>query len=119
MQTAFSIKRIYDEPLKKDGYRVLVDRLWPRGMKKEDAKIDEWAKALAPSPELRTWFGHEPEKWKEFQKEYKAELKKNKEIKPFIDRHKGKKHITLLYAAKDVEHTHAIVLKNILEQATK
>jgi uncharacterized protein YeaO (DUF488 family) len=115
MKTKLSIKRVYEETSKTDGYRVLVDRLWPRGLKKEDAAIDEWAKDLAPTQELRKWFGHDPEKWKAFQKKYKAELKKNEAVKAFITEHKSKKHITLLYGAKDEEHNQAIVLKDFLE----
>ena len=75
MSTSIQIKRIYDPPAKSDGYRVLVDRLWPRGMKKEAADIDEWAKDLAPSTDLRKWFGHEPRLWSDFEKRYMAELK--------------------------------------------
>ena len=116
MKSKFTIKRIYDEPSGKDGYRVLVDRLWPRGVKKEGAKLDEWAKELAPTPTLRTWFGHDPERWKEFQKKYKAELKQNENIAPFIEQHKDKKLLTLLYGTKDEQHTHAIVLKEFLEK---
>lgn len=115
MKTKLSIKRVYEEASKADGCRVLVDRLWPRGLKKEDAAVDEWAKGLAPTQELRKWFGHDPEKWKEFQKKYKAELKKNEAVKTFITDHKSEKHITLLYGAKDEEHNQATVLKDFLE----
>lgn len=115
MIPAIKIKRVYDKPLKKDGYRVLVDRLWPRGIKKEDAALDEWAKDLAPSASLRVWYRHEPELWQQFQKLYTAELKKNNAGKEFAEQHQDKKIITLVYGAKDTEHTHAIVLKRYLE----
>ena len=73
------IKRVYEPPDKEDGQRILIDRLWPRGLTKEKAKVDEWLKELAPSTELRKWFNHDPEKWKEFQKRYHQELKENKD----------------------------------------
>lgn len=106
-----NIKRIYEKPEKADGYRVLVDRLWPRGVKKEKADVDFWAKEVAPSTELRKWFNHIPAKWNEFKKKYKEELKGNtavEQIKEIISKHST---ITFLYAAKDEEHNQAIVLK--------
>jgi len=111
MTPVINIKRAYEKPLKKDGYRVLVDRLWPRGVEKEKAALNEWAKDLAPSVPLRKWFGHDPALWDEFQKKYKAELKHNKAVEDFIERYKDKKVITLIYGAKDTEHNHAIVLQ--------
>jgi uncharacterized protein YeaO (DUF488 family) len=117
MSNTIQVKRIYDPPAKSDGYRVLVDRLWPRGMKKEAADIDEWAKDLAPSTDLRKWFGHEPRLWSDFEKRYMDELKANDAVKTFAKTHAGENTITLLFAAKDEEHNHAIVLKKYL--ATK
>ncbi|WP_431215826.1 DUF488 domain-containing protein [Puia sp. P3] len=117
MSSTIQVKRIYDPPAKSDGYRVLVDRLWPRGMKKEAADIDEWAKDLAPSTDLRKWFGHEPRLWSDFEKRYMDELKANDAVKTFAKAHGGENTITLLYAAKDEEHNHALVLKKYL--ATK
>lgn len=117
MKPTITIKRVYETPLKKDGYRILVDRLWPRGVTKEEANIDDWAKPLAPTVQLRKWFGHDPERWEEFQKRYRAELKKNKAIDQFIEQHYDEKHITLVYGAKDTKHTHALVLQEYLEQA--
>jgi len=114
MSTSIQIKRIYDPPAESDGYRVLVDRLWPRGMKKEAADIDEWAKDLAPSTDLRKWFGHEPRLWSDFENRYMDELKANDAVSSFAKAHGTEKSITLLYAAKDVEHNHAIVLKKYL-----
>src|SRR5687768_8460135 len=91
------IKRAYDKPLKRDGYRILVDRLWPRGIAKEVAAIDEWAKELAPSNFLRNWFDHDPHYWEQFWKKYSGELKENELIYEFLARHKNKKVITLIY----------------------
>lgn len=116
MAPTVKIKRVYDEASKSDGYRVLVDRLWPRGIKKEAADVKEWAKELAPSDELRKWFGHDPALWPEFQKKYKAELKKNTVMNDFIDRNKEKKLITLVYSAKDTEHNQAVVIQQYLNQ---
>lgn len=105
------IKRVYDKPEKEDGFRVLVDRLWPRGMTKEKAKVDLWLKDIAPSTELRKWFDHDPDKWNEFKKRYQQELKDNKEsVAQLKDRMKSVP-LTLLYAARDTEHNEAQVLK--------
>jgi uncharacterized protein YeaO (DUF488 family) len=116
MKPTIKIKRVYEKPHKKDGYRVLVDRLWPRGITKEDAALDEWAKDLAPSTYLRKWFDHDPALWTEFQKLYRSELKHKKAVDAFMESHEDKKVITLLYSAKDIEHTHAIVLQQYLEE---
>jgi len=116
MSTIVQIKRVYDKPLLTDKYRVLVDKLWPRGLTKEEAEINDWAKLLAPSTDLRKWFNHDPALWVPFQKSYLAELKKNTAVDPFIEKNADKKLITLLYAAKDTEHNHAIVLRKYLQQ---
>jgi len=116
MHPTIHIKRVYDPPLKTDRYRVLVDRLWPRGLTKEEAEIDEWAKDIAPSPDLRKWFGHKPEHWSVFQKKYTLELSANEAVDAFITRHEKQKLITLVYAAKDEAHTHAIVLQQYLQK---
>jgi len=108
MQVA--IKRAYDAPDPKDGYRVLVDRLWPSGIKKENAEIDLWLKEVAPSTKLRTWFGHDPAKWEEFKKKYEDELKDNETWEELQILAKAKAKITLVYAAKDEEHNQAVVL---------
>jgi len=115
MKPELLIKRAYERPEKKDGYRVLVDRLWPRGVKKEEAAIDDWQKELAPSTALRKWFGHDPERWNEFQKKYRAELKNNEAVPSFVEAHADRKKITLVYGAKDTEHTHALVLQQYLQ----
>ncbi|HKJ33487.1 MAG TPA: DUF488 domain-containing protein [Balneolales bacterium] len=107
-------KRVYDDPEDDDGHRYLVDRLWPRGMKKEALKMDGWLKSLAPSTELRKWFHHDSGKWDEFKSRYFEELAKQPEAwQTFIDENKDNT-ITLLYAAKDREHNQALVLKEFL-----
>lgn len=109
------LKRIYEKYEKSDGYRILVDRLWPRGVSKEKAALDLWFKDIAPSTELRKWFGHDPEKWLAFREKYKAEIEANKEVfeemKKIV---KDKKEVTLLYGARDEKHNEAVVIKNLL-----
>jgi len=110
------IKRVYDIPQHTDGFRILVDRLWPRGLSKIKAKVSIWLKDIAPSTPLRKWFNHDPKKWAEFQKRYKKELKEHKDaiqlLKHLI---KEKENITLLYAAKNNENNNAIALQKILK----
>lgn len=109
------VKRIYDSVTEDDGYRVLIDRLWPRGFSKEDAKVDLWMKEIAPSTELRKWFHHDPDKWMEFQQRYKDELVNKKElIDQLLKLEKEKKVITLLFSAKDKEKNQAMVLIEVL-----
>jgi len=108
------LKRIYEAGSKEDGYRILVDRLWPRGFTKEKAALDLWLKEIAPSNELRKWFGHDPDKWKEFQKKYRQELKQNKEAVEILKNYIQKGNVTLLYAAKDEEHNEAQVIKDFI-----
>ena len=108
------IKRIYERAEKRDGFRILVDRLRPRGVSKEKAALNLWLKDIAPSTTLRKWFGHDSKKWKMFQKKYKSEIMANKGIlKELKGIAKKKNTITLLYAAKDEEHNEAVVLKNL------
>jgi len=110
------IKRAYSRVDDEDGFRILVDRLWPRGISKEMAKLDLWLKDIAPSSELRKWFAHDPEKWKEFQMKYREELNDKKEILNQIkDIEKEKLTITLVYGAKDEEHNNAVVLRSVLK----
>lgn len=116
MQPLIKIKRTYEQPAQQDGYRVLIDRLWPRGLTKEAAALDEWAKALAPSAALRKWFGHDPELWPDFQQQYLAELAANTALPVFIEQHRNRKVLTLVYGAKDASHNQAIVLQQYLEQ---
>ena len=108
------LKRAYEPPAKIDGTRILVERLWPRGLTKEKAKIDMWLKDIAPSPELRKWYGHDTEKWAEFKKRYLKELKANKEL---LDKLKEqvKETTTFVCAARDEKHNSALVLKDLLE----
>lgn len=110
------IKRIYDEPAADDGYRVLVDRLWPRGVSKDRAQLDEWLKGVAPSPELRTWFGHKPERFAEFGARYEVELDSNPALQQLKDIIKSHESVTLLYAAHDPVVNHAHVLSDYLER---
>ncbi|HOF78263.1 MAG TPA: DUF488 domain-containing protein [Smithellaceae bacterium] len=112
------LKRAYEPPAKIDGKRILVDRLWPRGLAKVKAKIDFWLKDVAPSNELRQWFGHDPGKWQEFKKRYRAELKKNPALSE-LQALSRRGNITLIYAAKDQLHNEAVVLKQILEHDTQ
>lgn len=108
------IKRVYEQPDTGDGKRILVDRLWPRGLTKEKASVDVWLKEIAPSTKLRKWFGHDPAKWKEFQKRYKQELKSNNEQVLILKEEVKKGIATLVYGAKDEEHNEALVLKELL-----
>lgn len=108
------IKRVYEKPEKGDGNRILVDRLWPRGLTKEKAEIDLWLKDVAPSTELRKWFGHDPGKWEEFQGRYRKELEDNKENIAALKAQIKKGLVTLVYGAKDEEHNEALVLKKWL-----
>ena len=109
------MKRAYESPAANDGTRVLVDRLWPRGLKKSDAAIDHWAKELAPSTELRRWFGHDPDKWNEFQRRYVAELEANPVAwQPLLAAAQAGT-LTLVYGAKDTLHNDAVVLQAFLE----
>lgn len=110
-----TIKRAYDKPTTTDGYRVLVDRLWPRGIKKEALAANEWDKDVAPSTELREWFGHDPAKFDEFRKRYRAELQQSDAPQKLLDRAKGSETLTLVYGAKDTEHNQAHVLQEYLQ----
>ena len=111
-----NLKRVYEKPTKEDGIRVLVDRLWPRGLTKQKAKIDLWLKDIAPSSELRELFSHDPEKWKEFRKRYQKELKENKDQIEILKEQQKKGTVTLVYGAKDREHNEAIVLKELFSK---
>jgi len=108
-------KRVYDPTGKGDGYRVLVDRAWPRGIRKEDLALDAWRKDLAPSTELRKWFGHEPRRWAGFYQRYHAELRDNDEAVQSLLKACDGRVLTLLYSARDTEHNNAVALKMYLE----
>ncbi len=110
------LKRVYDEPSKQDGTRILVDRLWPRGLKKEDAQIDHWLRDIAPSSELRKWYGHDPDKWAQFRRRYFDELEHNRAAVEEFARKAGRGRVTLVYAARDERHNNAVALKEYLQQ---
>ena len=109
-----SVKRAYDKPDPKDGLRILVDRLWPRGLSKDDAKLDLWLKAVAPSNELRRWYQHDSKKWPEFKKRYFAELDNNPEAVNELMEHLKKQRVVFLYSAKEAEYNNAVALKEYL-----
>ena len=108
------LKRAYDDPSPDDGVRVLVDRLWPRGVSKEDAALDRWMKEVAPTTELRKWFDHDPEKWDAFRDRYAAELENHTEELAYLRETSRAGTLTLVYGAKDTEHNDAVVLKDVL-----
>lgn len=108
------VKRIYEESTESDGFRILVDRLWPRGIKKTEANIDLWLKDIAPSDSLRNWFNHDPKKWAEFQKRYAQEITDKQEDIDIILNEGKKKKVTLLFGSKETEHNNAVALLNIL-----
>jgi uncharacterized protein YeaO (DUF488 family) len=110
------IKRAYETPDESDGTRILVDRLWPRGLTKQKARIDLWLKDVAPSTDLRKWFAHDPARWTEFQHRYSNELKKNNEPLSQLKQEAAKGPVTLIYAARDQEHNEAVILQNLLSR---
>jgi len=110
-----SLKRVYDVATPDDGFRILVDRLWPRGVKKETARVDAWFKDLAPSAELRKWFGHDPARWDGFLRRYQEELRRKAGLLAAIAARARGETVTLLYGARDREHNQAVVLKRFLE----
>lgn len=111
---AITTKRIYEQPADSDGIRILVDRLWPRGVSKESAQLDDWMKEIAPSEELRDWFDHDPEKWGGFVDRYRAELQEKQHLVDELREYTDEDSVTLLYAARDETHNNAAALKTIL-----
>jgi uncharacterized protein YeaO (DUF488 family) len=111
-----AIKRAYEPAADSDGRRILVDRLWPRGLSKEKAGVDLWLKEIAPSSGLRKWFGHDPKRWSEFQHRYRSELDSNGEALQSLKDAVGKGPATLLYGARDEQHNHAVVLRDLLHK---
>jgi uncharacterized protein YeaO (DUF488 family) len=110
------LKRVYDPPATSDGRRILVDRIWPRGITKADLQIDAWLKDLAPSTELRKWFGHDPAKWDEFRKRYAGELEQRSEaLEELVEKARAGR-LTLVFSAKDTEHNNAVALREHLER---
>jgi uncharacterized protein YeaO (DUF488 family) len=112
---SIKLKRAYDPPIKSDGRRILVDRVWPRGIAKNDLQIDAWLKDLAPSTELRKWFGHDPTKWDEFKKRYARELEQRSEALEELLEMTRAGHVTLVFSAKDTQHNNAVALRDHLE----
>ncbi len=118
---AVKLKRVYEKAERADGVRILVDRLWPRGLTRDDAALDEWVRDIAPSDQLRKWFAHKPERWKEFQRRYKEELKApdRKKLIAKLRKIAGIATVTLLYAARDDDHNNAAILASVLKRKTK
>jgi uncharacterized protein YeaO (DUF488 family) len=114
---AIHIKRVYEPFAEKDGFRVLTDRLWPRGISKENAQLDLWLKEVAPSAPLRHWFDHDPEKWKEFRKKYLVELKGSEALKDLRTYARQHKTLTLLFAAKEEKYNHTVILQELLKKS--
>jgi uncharacterized protein YeaO (DUF488 family) len=110
------LKRVYEEPSESDGTRILVDRLWPRGLTKEKAKVDVWLKDLAPTTELRKWFNHEPSKWTEFKKRYWDEISNNTDALSTFKKYLADGKVTIVYGAKDEKHNDAVVIKQYLDK---
>ena len=119
MRHELKIKRAYEKPGKNDGRRILVDRLWPRGLTKVKAKVDLWLKDIAPSTELRKWFGHDPKKWRSFRGRYQTELKHHDDQLGLLKSKLKEGPVTLVYGARDQEHNEAVVLKQFLERRNK
>jgi uncharacterized protein YeaO (DUF488 family) len=112
---AIGLKRAYEAPDARDGYRILVDRIWPRGVNKEDARIHAWPKEIAPSNELRKWFGHDPDKWEEFKSRYFRELQDHRDALDDLLSRVRAGTVTLVFAARDEKHNNAVALKEYLE----
>ena len=112
---SLQIKRIYDTPSKRDGFRILVDRIWPRGISKAKGQVDQWLKDISPSTELRKWFGHDSKRWKEFKQRYFNELDQKGDVMNKILQKSAKTRVTLLYGAKDTVHNNAQALKDYIE----
>jgi uncharacterized protein YeaO (DUF488 family) len=115
---SIKIKRVYEQPSKEDGTRILVDRLWPRGLTKEKASVDLWLKEVAPSSDLRKWFGHDPQKWNEFKERYLSELASKGDSLRLLKQEREKGVVTLVYGARDEEHNEAVVLQELLSLPT-
>jgi uncharacterized protein YeaO (DUF488 family) len=117
LEIMIRLKRAYDVVSAEDGTRILVDRLWPRGVSKEKIKVSEWMRDIGPSKELIKWFGHDPEKWAGFEKRYKRELRGKGDLIQKLRTFSRKDNLTLIYSAKDELHNQAIVIKNVLEES--
>jgi len=117
---AIRVRRAYEEPGPEDGHRILVDRLWPRGIKKQDLRLDRWLKELAPSNELRRWFGHDPSRWEEFQRRYREELQAPEKQRLLDELADEARHgnVTLIYSAREGRHNNAVLLRDIIAERT-
>lgn len=115
MSSRIWLRRAYDPPTRNDGHRVLVDRLWPRGVSKDDAKIDEWCKEVAPSTELRRWFDHDPDRWEGFRERYQKELEGRTDLVDHLADLVRKRRITLVFSAKDEQRNNAVVLREVID----
>lgn len=113
------LKRVYEKPDIRDGERILVDRLWPRGIRRSTLNIDYWAKDIGPSNELRKWFAHDPVKWNSFKAKYRRELEGSKALTKLLNRIIDREEVTFLYGSKDVQHNNAVVLKEFVEEKLK
>jgi uncharacterized protein YeaO (DUF488 family) len=110
------LRRVYDAPTRNDGYRVLVDRLWPRGTRRADAQLDEWCRDLAPSDDLRRWFGHDPCRFAEFDRRYRVELTDHLDTVERLTERVDSGRVTLVYGARDSKHNNAVVLRDVIEE---
>jgi uncharacterized protein YeaO (DUF488 family) len=113
------VKRVYDQSESQDGFRILVDRLWPRGLSKEEAKVDLWLKPVAPSNELRKWYNHEPEKWLEFKQRYFAELSSNSDVVNELLSYLKRGKVVLLYSSKEPDYNNAVALKEYINSISE
>jgi uncharacterized protein YeaO (DUF488 family) len=113
------LKRVYEEPSREDGMRVLVDRLWPRGLAKHDVAADLWLRDAAPSSELRRWYGHDSKRWRRFSHRYRVELARQPEVLELLDDLRRRAPVTLIFGARDEAHSHAVVLREMLEERSR
>lgn len=116
MEHTIKLKRVYEEPSPDDGYRILTERLWPRGVSKERAKLDQWMKGVSSSPDLRKWFSHDHDKWDEFKDRYRKELFGSEAIQELIDIIQTQDTVTFVFASRDEDHNSTVVLKDFIEQ---
>lgn len=119
MSSRVWLRRAYEPPTRNDGYRILVDRIWPRGVSKEELQLDEWCRDIAPSDALRHWFDHDPTRWAEFCERYRAELNANADPLEVIVKHTEVGRVTLVYGARDEAHNNAVALRDVIEASRK
>lgn len=116
MSSRVWLRRAYEPPTRNDGYRILVDRLWPRGVSKDDLELDEWCRDIAPSDDLRKWFGHDASRWDEFRERYRSEIDEQRDLLDTIVEHTKQGRITLVFGARDEEHNNAVVLRELIDE---